>query len=146
MPKVIVEESKPEIGPLPKSPKEFMEGNLGGGGSGTQSNSRSTGSDEPKEVNPAFAGDLAGLTFEAIHMVLPPWRPMTRDEKEVIGEPLAEMLTKWGLGGKIGKAEVVLIFYFSKFTVERVQDVMVYYRKKKIEEEMVQKGPEEKGI
>ena len=141
MPKVIIEDQKPEIGPLPKSPKEFMEGSLAG-----SSSPSTTSESEPKVVSPAFAGDLAGLTFEAVHMVLPPWRPMSREEKEVIGEPLGEMLTKWGLGGKLGRAEVMLIFYFSKFSVERVRDVMEFYKKKRIEEEMVQKNLEEKGI
>lgn len=140
MPKVIVEDSKPEIGPLPKSPKEFMEG---GPGSSSRTN---TSSEEPKIVNPAFAGDLAGLTFEAIHLVIPPWKPMSREEKEIIGEPLGEMLTKWGLGGKIGRAEVMLIFYFTTFSVSRVHDVMEFYRKKKIEAEMIQAGPDQKGI
>lgn len=117
------------IGPLPDGPDDLMD-----------SPSPSTGGEKTDTVSEAFAGDLIGLPFEAAHVLYPVIDPLSRDEKERIAAPFAEILNKYNLGGKLSRAEIVFAFYLTAAVAGRVKAVSDEKKLRKAQAEMVEKS------
>ena len=148
MSKIRIEDANPEmkdgVGPLPNGPEDLMEGRSRGAGS--SSPSTGSGSGEPVPVSPAFAGDLIALPFEAAHIVNPVIDPLSRDEIEHLAEPFSEMLTKWGIGGKLTRAEVQFGFYLSVAISARVQAYAKFKKQQRIEAQMIDENEKKGGL
>jgi len=116
------------IGPLPDDPESLMHGPASAG--------RSTGSAKTPPADPvskAFAGELIGLPFEAVHMVQPAVPALADEEKVKLGAPLAEILNKYPIfASKMTRSEIVFGFYLFAAVAGRVK-IYADYRKGQVE-------------